>query len=59
MSRLFVAWVILMLGFIPAAAEPLRIVTLGDSITKGVRQGVKPEESFAALVQSALIQNGI
>ena len=43
MSRLFVAWVILMLGFIPAAAEPLRIVTLGDSITKGVRPGVKPE----------------
>lgn len=59
MSRLFVAWVILVLGFIPAAAEPLRIVTLGDSITKGVRPGVKPEESFAALVQSALIQNGI
>ena len=28
-----------------SAAEPLEIVTLGDSITKGVRTGVKPEET--------------
>ena len=59
MSRLFVAWIALALGIIPSTAEPLRIVTLGDSITKGVRSGVKPEETFAALIQAAFSQNGI
>jgi len=32
----------------------IRIVTLGDSITRGVRAGVKPEETFAALLQDSL-----
>jgi lysophospholipase L1-like esterase len=37
------------------ATEPaMRIVALGDSITKGVRDGVTAEQSFAALVQAAL-----
>jgi lysophospholipase L1-like esterase len=41
------------------AAEPTaRIVTLGDSITKGVRTGVKPQETFAALLQAALKEQG-
>ena len=41
-----------------AAAEPLRIVTLGDSITKGVRPGVAAEETFAAQLQLQLRAGG-
>lgn len=41
------------------ATEPLRIITVGDSITRGVRPDVKPEETFAALIQKALIEKGI
>src|SRR5258706_11894334 len=44
------------------AAEPqtpLEIVTLGDSITKGVRSGVKPEETFAALLEADLKGRGV
>jgi lysophospholipase L1-like esterase len=37
------------------ADEPeVTIVALGDSITRGVRAGVKPEETFAARVEDAL-----
>lgn len=37
------------------ADEPkVRIITLGDSITRGVRTGVKAEETFAALLQARL-----
>ncbi len=32
--------------------KPIRIVTLGDSITKGVRPGVTGSETFAALLES-------
>lgn len=39
--------------------KPLRIVTLGDSITKGVRPGVKPEETFAARLEAALRAEGL
>ena len=47
------------LGGTVIAAEPTaRIVTLGDSITKGVRTGVKPQETFAALLQAALKEQG-
>ena len=42
-----------------ASAEPLEIITLGDSITKGVRTGVKPQETFAALLQEELKSRGI
>lgn len=35
-------------------AEPLRIVTLGDSITKGVRAGVAEDQTFAAELQRQL-----
>lgn len=38
---------------------PVTIVTLGDSITKGVRAGVAAEETFAALVERALIADGV
>lgn len=37
----------------------LRIITLGDSITKGVRPGVTPEQTFAALLQKQLRAEGI
>jgi lysophospholipase L1-like esterase len=38
-----------------SATEPaIRVVALGDSITKGVRAGVTAEQPFAALVQAAL-----
>jgi len=38
-----------------AAEEPrVRIITLGDSITRGVRTGVKADETFSALLQDAL-----
>jgi lysophospholipase L1-like esterase len=38
-----------------AAEEPrVRVVTLGDSITRGVRAGVKAEETFSALHQDGL-----
>jgi lysophospholipase L1-like esterase len=40
-------------------AEPLRILTLGDSITKGVRPGVKADETFSALMEKQLRQQGI
>ena len=44
----------------PAPAAPkLRIVTLGDSITKGVRPGVAAEETFAARLQAALHADGV
>lgn len=37
-----------------AGEGEIRIVTLGDSITRGVRAGVKPDETFAALLQDTL-----
>jgi lysophospholipase L1-like esterase len=40
------------------AATRLRIVTLGDSITKGVRSGVKAEETFAARLEAGLRAGG-
>lgn len=40
-------------------AEPLRIVTLGDSITKAVRPGVVADETFAARLERALRRGGV
>jgi lysophospholipase L1-like esterase len=42
-----------------ARAEPIRIVTLGDSITKGVRPGVSPEQTFSAHLEKTLRQQGL
>lgn len=42
-----------------SARQPSRIVALGDSITKGVREGVTPEETFIARVETALNADGI
>lgn len=54
---LITLWLILL--WTHGAAEPLRLITVGDSITRGVRPDVKPEETFAALVQKTLIEKGI
>lgn len=43
----------------PLFGEPLRIITLGDSITKGVRPGVTAEQTFAALMEKKLRAEGI
>lgn len=53
---LVVSWIALigLFGGASLAAEPLRIVTLGDSITKGVRPGVTDEQTFAAELQRQL-----
>jgi acyl-CoA thioesterase-1 len=41
---------------IPATsgAEPVRIVCLGDSVTRAVRPGVEPHQTFCALLQQSL-----
>lgn len=41
------------------SSNPVRIVCLGDSITKGVRTGVKAEETFASLLQADLAKEKI
>ena len=52
----------LLLGFAVVgaapAASPATIVCLGDSVTKGVRQGVKPEETFCFLLEKKLKASG-
>lgn len=40
------------------AAEPLTIVTLGDSITRGTRVGVTNEQTFSHLLEQQLIASG-
>lgn len=52
--------VLALVSFWAAEAEaPLRIVTLGDSITKGVRPGVAAEQTFASILEKTLRQNFI
>lgn len=47
-------------GLIDASQNaPLTIVALGDSITKGTREGVHDEETFIALVQRQLSEQGL
>jgi sialidase-1 len=41
------------------SARPVRIVCLGDSITKGYRPGVKEEQAFPAQLESALRKAGV
>lgn len=42
------------------ADEPtVRIITLGDSITRGVRTGVKKEDTFAAVLEASLKAKGV
>lgn len=42
-----------------ARGETLRVVTLGDSITKGVRSGVTAEQTFAARLEASLRRQGL
>ncbi|HLQ44355.1 MAG TPA: GDSL-type esterase/lipase family protein, partial [Planctomycetaceae bacterium] len=42
----------------PAAKTPLRIITLGDSITRGVRSGVVANDTFSALLEVELRKTG-
>jgi acyl-CoA thioesterase-1 len=58
-AQALVSAVALLLAGFATAAEPLRVVTLGDSITRGVRPGVKAEETFAALLETALRDAGV
>lgn len=46
-------------GGAQAQQKSLRITTLGDSITKGVRRGVTAEQTFAKSLEGTLTQNGI
>ena len=39
--------------------RPLTIVTLGDSITKGVRAGVTSQQTFASLLEKQLQTGGV
>ncbi|MBQ18357.1 MAG: hypothetical protein CMJ65_14665 [Planctomycetaceae bacterium] len=52
MAWLAIAW--LALAGSAVAARPLHVVTLGDSITKGVRSGVTAEQTFASLLRVRL-----
>lgn len=56
---LFVLATSLLTNVVAADDEAVRIVTLGDSITKGVRAGVTVEETFAARLQAGLQKQGI
>jgi lysophospholipase L1-like esterase len=61
MPRLLLPLVSLLLLGVPVyvQGEPVRIILLGDSITKGVRPGVTPQQTFSALVEQRLRQQGI
>jgi lysophospholipase L1-like esterase len=41
------------------AAEAIRIVCLGDSVTRAVRPGVTAEQTFCALLQDDLVSRGL
>ena len=50
--------------FITPVAKPVdgaaaRVITLGDSITRGARPGVAPTQIFGALLQGALREGGV
>jgi acyl-CoA thioesterase-1 len=53
------AVVLLLASCAAEAREPVRIVCLGDSVTKAVRPGVSPEETFSALLERQLNGAGI
>ncbi|MBI2804445.1 MAG: SGNH/GDSL hydrolase family protein [Planctomycetes bacterium] len=42
-----------------SGAPPVKIVTLGDSITRGVRGGVKAEDTFAYQLQQSLAKENL
>lgn len=54
MLGLFLVTLIAVATRVAAAAEPVRVVCLGDSVTAAVRAGVQPHETFCALLQQQL-----
>src|SRR5438552_3045087 len=56
------AAILIVLLFTPAvfaADAPVKIIAMGDSITRGVRPGVKAEETFCAYLQEGLKKKGL
>jgi acyl-CoA thioesterase-1 len=55
------AFFLILLGAVNARSDekPPLVITLGDSITRGVRAGVKPEETFSSLLAAALKEKKI
>jgi lysophospholipase L1-like esterase len=58
MRRAVALLVCFAVGIPTNAAEPLTIVTLGDSITRGTREGVTTEQTFSHLLEQQLIASG-
>ena len=58
-GRQLAAVMLVLLCAAQTRAETLRIVTLGDSITKGARPGVTADQTFASLLQKQLRAEGI
>jgi lysophospholipase L1-like esterase len=54
MPRLAALAALSLLFVATAAADPIRIVCLGDSVTKAVRTGVEPHETFCAVLETLL-----
>ncbi|HEY4309608.1 MAG TPA: GDSL-type esterase/lipase family protein [Pirellulales bacterium] len=55
MRSLYAAWLAIVLGSSPfAAAETVRIVCLGDSVTKAVRPGVNEDQTFCVRLEKML-----
>lgn len=57
MPRLIIIAAVVAVAALQAHAAPVRIVALGDSITKGVRGGVTGAQTFEALLQVWLSAN--
>src|SRR6516162_8347041 len=54
LEKILLGLTLIHVSILLADDKEVRIVTLGDSITRGVRAGVKPEETFASLIQDNL-----
>jgi lysophospholipase L1-like esterase len=53
-----ISFVVCLLAPAAHGEEPLRIVCLGDSVTKAVRAGVLPEETFSVVLEKKLNESG-
>src|SRR6266511_4693357 len=58
-TRVCVGLCLVFPGLLEAEEPRVRVVTLGDSITRGVRPGVKAEETFSALLQDGLVKRKV
>jgi acyl-CoA thioesterase-1 len=55
-ARILLTVLLAIAGLLPASAEPLRIVALGDSLTAGL--GLPKADGFAARLETALREKG-